>query len=196
MTEFLESGMTFRLDDANCFRVEQHELVKKSWRTSSQNNKACEFVTVINSRHVFVEAKSSAPKGSAGKVADLTLNGEKIPDNWTAYDNFTTYLRDISKKFIDSYNILKAISSGRHGRKSIEALRLPEVAVDNDHLEFVLIINLPDNAGNTHRDSLANLRDALTNEMRPFLEIWKISTDAVKVCWPEQARRRYGFPAV
>ncbi|MBD5174360.1 MAG: hypothetical protein HDT06_00895 [Bacteroidales bacterium] len=195
MTEFIESGMSFKLSDDNCFRIEEHKLVRKTVKHSTQNLKACEFVSYVNNRHVFVEAKSSAPKGPAGKVEDLKLNGKSMPANWTAYDNFTSYLRDITKKFVDSYNILRSISEGYHGAEEKGELKLPNKNISSEKIEFVLILNLPSDAGNTKRESLANLRDALTNEMRPFLSIWNISSDAIKVCWPEQACARYGFPA-
>lgn len=193
MMEFVESGLNFRLADNNCFRIEKHSLALKHHRHSSQNIKACEFISFIKDRMVFVEAKSSAPLNTNGKVEDLMLNGVKMPDNWTAYDNYTTFLRNITKKFVDSYNILRAISEGRHGIEERKNLHLPSTTVDNENIEFVLILNLPSNAGNVKRESLSSLRDALTNEMRPFLSIWRIPSDAVKVCWPEQAQTKYNF---
>lgn len=188
-----ESGMVFRLPDDNCFPVEKHHLAKASWQTTSQNIKACEFVTYDNDKHVFVEAKSSAPLGRNGNVGDLRLNGKKLPDNWTAYDNYTTFLRNITKKFIDSYYILRALSEKRHGVNGLEDINLPVKTVNNDNVEFTLIVNLQENAGNVSKQSFAQLKEALTNEMRPFLHIWNISTDSVKVLWPSIARRRYSF---
>ncbi|MDE6315849.1 MAG: hypothetical protein K2L71_05220 [Muribaculaceae bacterium] len=192
MIEFEESGLTFRLDEDNCFRVEQHPLANRGYKTSTHNIKACEFISYINGRHIFVEAKSSAPRKRNGSVDDLTLNGNPMPDNWTAYDNYTTFLRDITKKFVDSYSILKAIREGLHGQDAKDGLHLPDKTVSNSQIEFVLILNIRDNAGNVVRDSFANLKEALTNEMRPFLNVWKISSNAVKVCWPGAARH-YGF---
>lgn len=190
-----ESGMTFQIDENNCFVIEKHPLVTKGYK-SSQNNKACEFVTFSRDSHVFVEAKKSAPRGSNGNIDDLKLNGEGFPDNWTAYDNYTTFLREISKKFIDSYSILKSICEGHHGENEKKNLDLASKDVNNNAIEFVLILNIQAKEGNTKLDSIANLRDALTNEMRPFLSIWHISPDSVKVLWPEQAHARYSFPSI
>ncbi len=124
------------------------------------------------------------------------LNDARMPDNWTAYDNYTTFLRDITKKFVDSYSILRAISEGSHGIEELKNLPLPSTRVEKDKIEFVLILNLASDAGNVKRESLSNLRDALTNEMRPFFSVWNISPDAVKVCWPEQAQAKYNFLAL
>lgn len=188
-----ESGMKFQLEDNNCFRIEKHALANTNCRNSTRNNKACEFIIFKNGLHVFVEAKSSAPKSPAGNVSDLKLNGNPMPNNWCAYDNYTTYLRDIAKKFIDSFNILHAIAVGRHGDHERNTINLPQVKPDNDKIEFVLVLNIPSVAGNVVRESLAHLNDALTNELRPFLKTWNISTTAVKVFWPEQAHKRYNF---
>ena len=81
MIEFEESGLQFRLSDDNCFRIEKHRLALKHHRYSSQNIKACEFISFIKGRMVFVEAKSSAPVTTPGKVEELMLHGEKMPDN-------------------------------------------------------------------------------------------------------------------
>lgn len=191
MIEVKESGLTFNLDDDNCFRVEEHPVVRRKYGGSSQGNKACEFVTVVDGRHIFVEVKSSAPKGRTGYVRDLTLNGAPMPENWTAYDNYTTYLHDITKKFVDSYHLFRSVAEGNHG--PCESLNLPEHKLERDRIEFVLIVNIPTEVRAAVKDSFANLKDALTNEMRPFLVMWGISTAAVKVFWPEQARDRYHF---
>lgn len=194
MIEFDESGMRFSLDNDNCFRAERHPLATRGYKTSTQNLKACEFISYINGRHVFVEAKSSAPQKRNGSVDDLMLNGKPMPENWTAYDNYTTFLRDITKKFVDSYTILRAIREGHHGQAEKDGLHLPDKPVDNGLIEFVLILNIRDDAGNVVRDAFANLKDALTNEMRPFLNVWRISSASVKVCWPGAAQH-YGFLA-
>lgn len=120
--EIIESGMTFILEDNNCFHIEKHALGKTNCKRSTRNNKVCEFITFAHNRHVFVEAKSSAPKGPSGNVADLQLNGNPMPDNWRAFDNYTTYLHDIAQKFIDSFHILQAIAVGRHGATIVNLL--------------------------------------------------------------------------
>lgn len=192
MIEFLESGMIFRLDENNCFRIEKHPKARKSYRNCTQGVKACEFVTYANGRHVFVEAKSSAPQAPAGLIEDLTLNGCPIPKNWTVYDNYRTFLRNVCQKFIDSFSLLKAISDGCHGYSEKLNLTLAQPFSDIKKIEFVLILNIA-GATNNKRESLVGLRDALVNEMRPFFDLWNISTDAMKVFWPEQAQIRYGF---
>ena len=191
MIEFEESGLHFQLPDSNCFRIEKHPLVCKGYR-STQNLRACEFVTHLNGRFVFVEAKSSCPKGPSGNVGNVKLGNAELPPNWTIYDNYTTFLRHISKKFVDSYHILRAIYEGYHGEDEKKNLNLTVTGIKNSPIEFVLVINIPENSGNTIKESLAPLKDALTNEMRPFLKLWNISTASVKVMWPEQCNR-YGF---
>lgn len=191
--EIQESGMKFMLADDNCFLIEKHRLGNTNCGHSTRNNKVCEFVTFLNSRFVFVEAKSSAPKRAVGKVADLQLNGQPIPTNWIAFDNYISYLHNIAQKFIDSFGILNAISLGRHGEEEINDINLPQVVPAPTEIEFVLILNLPQSAGNVVRESLSPLKEALTNEMRPFLKTWNISTCSVKIFWPEEAQSRYNF---
>lgn len=191
--EIEESGMLFQLDDDNCFHIEKHSLADTNCRNSTRNNKVCEFITFAYNRHVFVEAKSSAPKGRSGCVSDLMLYGKSMPKNWTAFDNYTSYLRDIAQKFIDSFNILHALSIGRHGEREILQIKLPEFHPNKSAVEFVLILNIPSSVGNVVRESLSPLRDALINELRPFLKTWRIPTDSVKIFWPEQAQFRYNF---
>ena len=193
--EIIESGMTFILEDNNCFHIEKHALGKTNCKRSTRNNKVCEFITFAHNRHVFVEAKSSAPKGPSGNVADLQLNGNPMPDNWRAFDNYTTYLHDIAQKFIDSFHILQAIAIERHGADELRNTGLPKLFSSKDAIgvEFVLILNIPATAGNVARESFAPLKDALTKEMRPFLKTWNISTEAIKIFWPQEAQRRYNF---
>lgn len=156
---------------------------------------ACECVSVINKRHCFIEAKMSAPRGPGGNVKDLRLNGKSIPNTWTAFDNYTTFLRNISKKFIDSFSILLSLSQGRHGSERLKAIQLSDKHLNFDRLRFILIINFTVSPGHyIDKQSMSVLQDALKNEMRPFLKIWNIPDTSVKVVLPEDDYRLLKVP--
>lgn len=196
MIRFVESGMSFEFDENNCFRIELDDLVsKQSYHNSSQNIKACECVTVIDGNHCFIEAKSSAPRKPFAKVNELTLHGQSIPKNWEAYDNYQKFLRDISKKFIDSFSLLKSITEGRHGIERMESLPLYSKYLSLDQIRFILIVNL-NTSKNVDKQSMSLLKDAITNEMRPFLKIWNIPDKSVKVALPGDAKRLLRIPII
>ena len=194
MTVFQESGLLFEFADGNCFHIEKDPLVTNGC-SSTSNNMACECVSVINKRHCFIEAKMSAPRGPGGNVKDLRLNGKSIPNTWTAFDNYTTFLRNISKKFIDSFSILLSLSQGRHGSERLKAIQLPDKHLNFDRLRFILIINFTVSPGHyIDKQSMSVLQDALKNEMRPFLKIWNIPDTSVKVVLPEDTYRLLKVP--
>lgn len=196
--QFIESGITFEFDAGNCFRIEDDPIVAQgNVRGSTQNNKACECVTVIEDHHYFIEVKKSAPKGPTGRVEDLSLNGEKIPANWEAYNNYQKFLREISKKFIDSFSLLKSIMENRHGEDKKKSIPLSLKILDLDKMRFILIINLNnDKIGNIDKQAMSTLKDAITNELRPFLKIWNIPDRSVKVVLPSQAKDYLGIPII
>ena len=195
MIAFEESGLKFVFDDDNCYRVENDPLVINGTGNSSSNNMACECISIIDEKHCFIEVKKSAPQSPGGNVKDLILNGKPMPKNWVAYDNYKAYLRDISKKFIDSFYILRALTEKRHGKERFDSLNLPNKSINLDKLRFILIINLqlPPNK-NVDKQALSNLQDALKNEMCPFLNIWRIADTAIKVVLPNDAKHILNIP--
>ena len=60
------------------------------------------------------------------------LNDKHMPKNWIAYDNYRTFLRDIAKKFIDSFYILRALTEYRHGKERYDSLPLTIKTVNLD----------------------------------------------------------------
>ncbi len=193
MISFNESGMNFEFAEDNCYRIEEDPLVRNGYRNSTSNNMACECVSIIDGHHYFIEAKQSVPRSSEGKVSDLTFNDKPIPKSWEVYNNYQHFLRSISKKFIDSFNILRSIYEGRHGEERRDKLSLPHRHLNLDRLRFVLIINFPSDK-NIIKQDLATLSDALKNEMRPFLDIWKIHDSAIKVVLPTDAISKLHIP--
>ncbi len=193
MIRFTESGINFEFAQNNCYRVEDDVLVKNSNCKSTSNNMACECVSVIDGCHYFIEAKQSVPRNADLKVRDLNLNGKPIPKTWEVYDNYQHFLRSVSKKFIDSFNILRSIAEKRHGQQRFEDLSIPDKCLNLDKLRFVLIVNFPVGT-NIQKQELANLNDALKNEMRPFLNIWKIHDASVKVVLPADANHKLHIP--
>lgn len=193
MIRFTESDINFEFDDNNCYRIEEDVLVKNSNCKSTSNNMACECVSVIDGFHYFIEAKHSVPRNTDGKVSDLTLNGKPIPKTWEVYDNYQHFLRSLSRKFIDSFNILRAITEKRHGQLRLDNIPLPDKKLNLDKLRFVLIVNFPFGT-NIQKHELASLNDALKNEMRPFLKIWKIHDSAIKVVLPIDANKKLHIP--
>lgn len=197
MISFVESGMTFTFDDGNCYRIEKDPLMHVCCHGSTQNNMTCECVSVINGHHYFIEAKQSAPNKSAGSIHDLRLNGRPLPANWVAYDNYHKYLRDITKKFVDSASLLKALFEGRHGVRRKTDLPLPLKKLNFDRVRFILIINpQKDYPEAYYRRNIIPLMDSLKSEMKPFLNTWNIPDKSVKILLPSQARELYGIDVV
>ncbi len=204
MIEFEESGLKFRFDDDNCYQIEHDPLVMGGgFEESTSNNKACECVTHIDGKHFFIEAKCSAPrKDKAAKVGDLHISDPDNPDNfipmpknWEAYNNFESFLRAVSKKFSDSFYILKAIDEKRHGEERRQQIALPTTKVNCDKVSFVLIVNFQLKDGEkVDRDGIAQLMSALQNEMRPFLNVWSIPPHSVKVVLPDDAIKYLNIP--
>ncbi len=192
---FNESGITFEFDDDNCFRIEDDPLVKKGHHRSTSNNMACECVSFIDDHHYFIEAKQSVPRNSSGNVKNLQLNGKPIDKTWEVYDNYQHFLRSISKKFIDSFHILRSLIEGRHGEERRNGISLNNKQLNLDRLRFVLIINFPADKS-VSKESLANLTDALKNEMRPFLNIWNIHDSAIKIVIPKDAKQKLNIPII
>ena len=195
MISFEESGMKFVFADDDCYCVEHDPLVTKGCDSSSRNLKACECVSVINGRHCFIEAKSSSPRGPNGSVSDVKLNDAPLPDTWRVYDNYRTFLRDISQKFTDSLAIIQAVGAGRHGADRAKTLGKVGGKISWGAVRFILILNIKVAPGKAvEMDGLQNLQDALKGEMRPFLKLWNIPDTAVKVVTPEQAAKVLGVP--
>lgn len=193
MIRFTESDMDFEFADDNCFRIEEDILVKGSQCKSSSNNMACECVSFIDGHHYFIEAKRSVPRKADGKVGDLLLNGKPLSGTWEVYDNYQHFLRSIAKKFIDSFHILRSIVEGRHGERRKDELSLKNKKLNLDKLRFVLIINFPADK-NVDKQELVTLTEALKNEMRPFLNVWKIHDSAIKISLPGDARKKLHIP--
>lgn len=193
---FEESGLAFKFEDDNCFIVENDPLVRsQDSRKSTQNNKACECVTFINNYHCFIEAKQSAPRGPECSVKDLRLHGLPVPPNWEIYDNYHKFLREIAKKFIDSFIILKAITEGRHGIERLSRLPLPTKKLDIDKIRFILIVNLGNrNTRNVDKEGLNSLQQAIRTELSPFLKTWNIKERNIKVVLPEDAESKLQIP--
>lgn len=195
MIRFTESGMDFEFAEDNCFRIEEDPLVKGYQCKSTSNNMSCECVSFINGHHCFIEAKRSVPRKADGKVSDVLLNGNPLPKSWEVYDNYQNFLRSISKKFIDSFHILRAIAEGRQGRQRLEELPLTVKSVNLDKIRFMLIINFPGEK-NIEKQELVTLTEALKNEMRPFLKIWNIHDSSVKVLLPTDAKTKLKIPII
>ncbi len=195
MIRFNESGMTFEFDDDNCFRIEDDPLVKNTQCKSTSNNMACECISFIDGHHYFIEAKQSVPRKLDSKFDGILLNGKPVPKSWEIYDNYQHFLRSISKKFIDSFQILRSIIEGRHGKHRCDEIPLSNKHINLDELRFVLVVNFPPDK-NVVKEELVSLTDALRNEMRPFLKIWKIHDSAIKIVVPEDAKQMLHIPIV
>ncbi len=190
MMTLRESGLIFEFEESNCYCIEDDPLVHKT-----SNIMACECVSIIGGRHYFIEAKKSAPQGPNGDTKKVTLEGNPLPSNWKVIDNYRNYLREISKKFIDSFSLLKAIMEKRHGEERQKGIHLPEKTLDLSKLRFVLVLNLPENPGiSIDKQRMVTLQDALKNEMRPFLSIWNIPDTSVKVVLPSDAKQKLHIP--
>lgn len=195
MIRLKESGMIFEFDDNNCYCIEKDPLVEKSNCASTSNNKGCECVSFINGYHCFIEAKSSAPRGRIGNVEDVRLNNEPLPHNWEIYDNYQHFLRDISKKFIDSFFILRSLVEGVHGEERYRDVMLKDKNLKYNAIRFILIINFPANPDRAvDKQGLVTLNEALKNEMRPFLNVWRIPDTSIKVVLPADASKILNIP--
>lgn len=195
MIHFNESGMNFEFSKDNCYRIEEDILVKNCHCKSTSNNMACECVSFIDDHHYFIEAKQSVPRKADGTVKNVLLNGKALPKTWEVYDNYQHFLRSISKKFIDSFSILQAITEDRHGKQRLDNLPLKNKHMNLDKLRFILIINFPSGM-NVLKQELVNITEALKNEMRPFLKVWNIHDSAIKVVLPYDATNKLHIPII
>lgn len=197
MITFDESGLTFEFKDDDCYIIENDPLIANSQCASTSNNMACECISIIDSKHVFIEVKSSAPRGASANIKKISLDGKPLPENWIVYDNYKNFLRQIAKKFIDSFQLLKSFQEGNHGSQRLAALHNVGNQLKRDNLQFVLILNLniPEDK-KVDMQVLSNLQDSLKNEMRPFLKIWNIPDISVKVALPESAKSKLKIPII
>ena len=74
-------------------------------------------------------------------------------------------------------------------------MSLKEKCVNLDRIRFILIINFPVEK-NVEKQELVTLTEALKNEMRPFLKIWKIHDSSVKVLLPIDAKTKLNIPII
>lgn len=200
MIDFKDSGMHFRFPDGECYKIEDDPLVSEQKTRSTNANKSCECVAYIDGHHYFIEAKSSVPRKERALDADslrIEHNGiyEPVPEQWEVYNNFDSFLRQISKKFIDAFYLLKSISENRATKGAKRTVTLSRTKVDYDKVKFILIINFPARKSTIiDEDSLSNLMDAIKAEMRPFLNIWGIRDTSIKVVLPDVAKKGLHIP--
>ena len=85
----------------------------------------------------------------------------------------------------------------RHGEDKKKSIPLSLKTLDLDKMRFILIINLNnDKIRNIDKQAMSTLKDAITNELRPFLKIWNIPDRSVKVVLPSQAKDYLGIPII
>ena len=143
MITIKESGMTF-----GPFSEEQIYQIEKAdaYTTLGESVKAVEFVFRQNKEKLFfVEAKSSSPMPE----------GEK----------FRTYIDDISKKFVHSFNLWLTLNLGR--RKDAISETILFAPTNTQIFRFVLVINGHEEAW------LPPVKAALERKMMAEIKIWK-----------------------
>lgn len=91
MVTFMESGMTFKMEKDNLFRIEKSQEVIRM-----QSFKPCECVVRSGKFLDLIEAKSSAPNPHSGDKTD-----------------FNTFYKEIEQKFIDSLLYTTGITAER-----------------------------------------------------------------------------------
>lgn len=148
MIEFVESGMCFGpYQEGNVFNIEKSQLYKGM----GAGIKTVEFVLIYNENTLgFIEAKSSSPKPEKENKVD-----------------FNDFIKEISEKFLHSFNLYYANIMGRHGENdelSNEFLQLNNKRI---MIKFILVIKGHETIW------LAPIKEELERTLLFHNKIWK-----------------------
>ena len=146
----VESGMEFTFPSDRLYHIERSPKF-----SSITGRKTCECIVMHNDKIVFIEAKKSSPR----------------KEDPVRFDEF---IRDLSMKFVDSFDFYCSVLVDRHKDETMpKALRSEPLS--ETEFEFYLIIN-------GHRPEwLPPVMDGLKQELRKKLRIWNIKDSSVKV---------------
>ena len=143
MITIKESGMTFGpFPEEQVYQIEKAE----AYTRLGESVKVVEFVyRQNNDKLFFIEAKSSSPKPPG--------------------EQFSTYIDDISEKFIHSFNLWLTLNLNR--RKDNVSKEVLDVSTDTQIFRFILVVH-------GHEETwLPPLKAALERKMLPEIKIWK-----------------------
>ena len=158
-----ESGMNFPYNPRNTFLIEKH--IKDA---GLQYVKAVEFIRPQNHRLILlVEAKTSAP------------NPASAPP-----ENFSTFIKDIAQKAIDSFSILFSIITERRPAPRDTPLDPAKYL----RAEYCLVLVIKDHES----EYLAPVQEALREQLRHFSTAWSWGSRPVLVL-NEVLALRYGL---
>lgn len=145
MKRIEESGMVFEFEEDVIFQIEKSEL----HLNLGEGIKTVEFIVSLKADELlFVEAKSSSPQPTA-------VNKE----------NFDVFIREISDKFLHSYNMYLSAVLKRNPFDKISE-KLLGIELDRAMFKFILIIK-------GHKiEWLPPLKDAFTKELIAHNKIW------------------------
>lgn len=112
----VESGMEFTFPNDRLYHIEQSPKF-----SSITGRKTCECIVMHNDKIVFIEAKKSSPR----------------KEDPVRFDEF---IRDISMKFVDSFDFYCSVLIDRHKDETMPKALRSEPLSDTE-FEFYLIIN-------------------------------------------------------
>lgn len=124
--------------------------------------KTVEFITMFEEKCTFIEAKKTSPK------------------------DLEEYNKEILHKFTHSFNLFIANKLNMHG--DIYTNELPEIfrklKLSKTGFQFILIIK------ETKEEWCQQVMEHLQKLMKPFIKIWNLSPNAVKVLSYKMAREK------
>lgn len=179
-----KDGLEFEIEDHDFYDLEN--ILKTSRLT---HVKTPEFVGRFQFGkkkemcHVFIEAKTSAP---VFKKCELKKGiAPVLPDNWKILSDFEMYLKDISQKFADGFNMCQAILDQRHKENDLHSLPDHWKKIYSKKTRFVLLIDFQDEE---RPEDTLRLCALLKEEMKHFLNSWNIPESSVRVVSYENAK--------
>ena len=153
-----ESGMYFSCDSSCTFFVEKYVH-----DTGLQGVKAVEFIRQKNKSKIFlVEAKTSAPHHAGSSP-----------------DDFKKFIDEIVQKAIDSFSLLFSVITLRRQA----ALGNVLAKADYSRTKFCLVLIIK----NHEKEWLANVQNALSEQLRHFYTAWNWGSTPVVVLNEEMA---------
>ena len=172
MKTIRESGIEFGpYEEDSLFHLEQSKL----YASLGKGLKTTEFILQVDSKIIFVEAKTNAPNP---ENKDCSLKNR---------ENYETFFKEVPDKFIDSLGIYTAALLNRFSDLSEIGLSLQEPNLSTKKMIFALVITNPD----AQIDWLPPIRAVLEDRLRRWMKIWDIN---VVVC-NQTLAKKYGLIA-
>jgi len=147
MVTKLESNMNFKFEKEYYYNIEEDSFYNKI--TSKYSAKVCDFITLIDSDLIFIEAKSSSPKDK---------------------EELESYMKDIYQKFLDSIMIYTSVLFDRKNTSSSNIIEsMKKQSYLKKDIKLVLVIN------GMCKKALIDIKNVLEKSLRKLKYLFSIS---------------------